>query len=726
MLKATGAALLLLSVSLCIYGAPPDSAPPLLVGLGYNGGSSSDSAHKVMLDFPGSTESGQTWPLIPFPSSSSPTGAGAALIGVPIQRVVSTMSSVGIYTEESMVYTFGEEKVIGRNFSASENSTCVGPSQIIFSADSEPLPIEISKITALEQAMVVVKGKTIYGYGRPTLFGLDTTPTGCFGPRFAESTSEITVTTPLFTLESEYARIEDVMCTTKGSCALIASTNTGSTRVLTWGMQYGSATWGTLARAINGSARYDANPKEIDLSSINATCTLKEFVSVTQMCFFARCKESAKIVAFGYNERDQCGAESESDGSLRPSFVTGLNPFEITNIACGDSHCIATSTKQEPMNVIVWGSNEFGQLGECIDLGSHSLPTICSIIPEGLEKVNNNVSWIDIGARKNTSFLLDSSFRLYSLGAPVVQTSMVDSPSISSITTNATQVALNLPPYYQIRDLSPSRQMNGLMMLMVATIIPQTQSVYEACTQPEPQAEAGKTFYCIDSLWVLFSSLNASSSNLAKVPGPIVILGNYFVDPDLTLSVNVTGGIQKKRPSIWVSGCVSVTGPITIIVGEHMADSIENGDLYPIIMEGWANETCNFLNDLPSPSLPPSNPNSPSPPSSTSTPSDSSLTPPHTLINPSSISLDSTAPRPRCKTLKLSSKTDTTPNGRTSVSGKVHIQQIRGCDRRDLWWIVLLGVLGIVIVLTAVLVITFRCISYHIEKKADKEWDDRD
>lgn len=701
MRKVAIATLLLAVLSFANVGLTNGSVPPLLVVIGSNGGNDSSSGPSVLLDFPTESASGLTWPLTPFPLSFDMIGAAAPLLSIIPRQIASGIAFGCLLDVNGTLWTWGSDYLVGRNYSRSSNPTLLAPGKIVFQNISSNASVGITAITTTNSATIFAIDKTIYGFGISNF----TTTTGLFGPDIATSATTLTVATQLFTLGENISLVKDVMCTSIEACSVIAVSSSGEQSIFTWGTQYGSTAFGVLARSLNDTDEYSAEPDTVSLLNISTTCTLESFVAVTKSCFFARCAENTSIVAWGYNEDGQCSQQNQDDGSLLPSVLTGLQDHNISKLACGESYCIALATNLAAWKTLAWGQfkgRNFSEASSCVLSGSSTSIYECQLIPSGITR-DNTTAWVDVSISNNTALFLDSLHRFYHL-------EVLNSTDF----WNITMINATLPPYFDVGSLSTLRNARGSLMYAIADL----EDTSTQCMLPAPFVGNRSVADCISAVWVSSGFVNISDNGNAYLPSPMYLFGSYWVDSSVTLSVNATTILFDQTPILNVTGCISVLGTISVYFNLDAIADASDGSFSAVLWEGYANSTCNFTS--------PRNLSQASPVSS-STRSEEQLLAravPSGADFVGPIILDPIAPRPRCSIMSITSESVVNEDGRTQVILNLSLSVDRSCERRDVWWIVLLGVSAIVIVLTAVLLTTFQCLSRAIEKQADKEWDD--
>lgn len=705
--KAAILILLVIVANLAILASAQSSVPSILVVFGDNGGNTSDGSPQVLLDFPSSAEDGQTWPVPFYAGSSFSLGAAAPLLALKPKSLVSGVAFGGLLNETGYLWTWGADYLTGRNYSSSSTPTAIAPSTILFSDRTLASSAGISAVTTTNSATIFVLGQTVYGFGTSN----SSSSTGLFGPNITTPATTLKLATALFTFAGTNSTLEDVMCTSVEACSLIVSTASGERTIQTWGAQYGGSSYGVLARLLNDSDTFSSEPAIATFSNTSAACSPIGLLAVTKSCFFARCADSSSIAAWGFNEGEQCSEQDDTDGSLLPTVLTGLQGRSITNLACGETYCFAVTPDLPSWRALAWGQiggRNFSASDSCSLISANSSIYECKLYPHNTT-LDNETSWVDVGISNDGAFLIDSFDRFYQL-------------SLLSSTTlwNITRSEVTLPPFYEVRNVSLLRHARGSLMYTLATV---EQSSTE-CIKPAPYVGDGRNASCIGSVWVSAGSVNVSNIDNAYLPGPTFIFGDYWVNPSLSMSINATTALYDEGAILNVTGCISILGDISVYLEDDVVVNIESGSFTGVLWEGYTNSTCNISGFYTTAA-----PSSPSPDSSPTsskreimelyaTPADSPYV--------GKVSMDANAPLPRCRIVTVSTEVVTDEaSGKTKVMIKFGISTDRSCERRDVWWIVLLGVSAIVIVLTAILLITFQCISRSIEKRADKEWDDR-
>lgn len=708
--KATILILLAIVANFAIFAAAQESVPTLLVVFGINGGNSSDGSPQVLLDFPSNAENGLTWPLPFYAGSSFSLGAAAPLFGMKPKLLVSGVSFSALLNETGYLWTWGVDYLSGRNYSSSSSSTAVAPSTILFSESTNASYVGISSVTTTNSATIFVIGQTVYGFGQSNF----SSSTGIFGPNISTPATTLTLATELFTLSGANITVDDVMCTSVEACSLLITTASGERVIQTWGAQYGGSSYGVLARLLNDSETFSSEPTAVTLSNSSSSCTPIKLLAVTKSCFFARCAEYSDIAAWGFNEGEQCSQQDDTDGSLLPTLLAGLQGYTISNLACGETYCIALTRDLESRRVLAWGQiggQNFSSSDLCTLTTYSTSVYICKFNPSDVT-LENDTYWVDVGISNNGAFLIDSLDNLYRL-------SFVTSTALWNITS----ATVRLPPFYEVSNVSLLQHTRGSLMYTLAT----ADEASTGCIKPAPFVGDGRTANCIGSVWVSAGSVNVSIVDNAYIPGPTFIFGDYWVDPSLTMSINATTALYNERAILNVTGCISILGDISVYLEDDVVVNIESGTFTGVLWEGFTNSTCNIpgFYTTASPSSPSSSPSSKRDTMDDLSEFTQSATPPVSSFV-GKVSMDPAAPLPRCRIVTVSTEiVNDDASGKTKVSITFGISTDRSCERRDVWWIVLLGVSAIVIVLTAILLTTFQCISRAIEKRADKEWDDR-
>lgn len=721
MLKVTIVALLLIASSFANLGLAQDSAPALLVVFGLNGGNTSNGSPQVLLEFPSAAEDGSTWPVSPFPISASSIGAAEPLLNLNPISIASGINFAALLSENGDLWTWGAASLSGQNFSVSNSSSIVAPASIQFSNASDLSSSKISCVTATNSATIFAIDNLVFGFGTSN----SSTPTGLFGPSIETSAMNLGLATQLFALEDSSSTVKDVMCTSLEACSLLAFSASNEPYVQTWGKQYGSPEGGVLAREINSTDLYDEEPETISLANLPSNCNLSSIVAVTKSCFFARCAESSNFVAWGFNEGSQCSQQTSPDGSLLPSILIGLEGKNISKISCGETYCISIMDEEEGRKALAWG--EFGA-------HNFSESRLCSLVTANSTiyechfalfqtSYDNSTYWVDVLAAENESFLKDSNGLLWRF---VLATNQTESALYGAF-WDLIEMQDPTLPFYVFNTLGTSRHSRGSLTYMVSALPDEFTDYDRACMKPAPFVGANRNASCVLGFWVFAGSVNITEEENSKIPSRTMIYGNYEVAEDISLNVNATSAFWSESPLLNVSGCISILGTISVLLEDEPVAAMPAGIYTVVLWEGYANATCEMWDyrlRSTNPSLAPSTSRKSSAPMNAPVAEFGVRDTPNADFV-GDIILDPNAPRPRCRTITMTVDVVDTDLGRTQVILNFNIQIIRGCDRRDLWWIVLLGVSGIVIVLTAILLTTFQCISRRIEKQADKEWEDR-
>jgi alpha-tubulin suppressor-like RCC1 family protein len=366
----------------------------------------------------------------------------------------------------------------------------------------------------------------------------------------------------------------------------------------------------------------------------------------SMICWSVRSTGVSGIAPGSLTVAEACGQTDLADTNAAKPVVLSQQFPEVTSIAVAAFHALFLSNG----SIFGWGSCGQGNLGLCNYIAK---PGTGAWVAQSHELIFDqgfvNSGWISIGTVGISSFALSEQGYLYRWGDDSLNAAVIPPPAPSQLPTALTNATFPATPAgYRIQSLE-----NIVMQATHYYFTISVEDLWPTCNTPRPSP----IFSCVGGSWVIYGQLDDSNGPIT-ITAPVIVIGNLSTTTGI--QYNLPANINENEPLLRVvNGCVTLGGDISI---ELTKEDLDKGSRRVTLLSA-VDPTCTV-----------------------------SLSNAKATVN---------SPK-SCKTAKISTSSTET-SGTSSLVATITVDS----SRCNVWWIVLVSVLGGVILIVFILAMLF-------------------